>query len=224
VKRVLLILVCATACFLLLVTPALAGKSGQTLRPEADAAINWDGWWFQFVPSTGSYWDEVTWRQAYDPLDPVSYQAVPAGRPVYLMAMWIGVNYGYMHNAPKNVLFTYDVTAPDGVVTHYGPDDVRASWTGPYVWDEWWNTFLQDAWQTDWTPLPFNPRIGAGVYGNNVMLSIGPFDEKGMYTVTESWWTGRPVNEMLYVGEPARPTHSPAGGQSAGITFDMRVE
>jgi hypothetical protein len=110
-------------------------------------------------------------------------------------------------SGPKTVLFTYDVEGPSGHSRHYGPDQVKASWSGPHVCDEWWSLFFQDAWQTDWTAQPFNPRIGAGVYGNSVLLPLGPFEDTGKYAVTESWWTAKPTTDMLYCGDPALPVH-----------------
>ena len=227
-KRFALLLVCAAVCLGVLAAPALAGKKVQTYRPPTDTPIVWDAWWWEYSPSTGEFADEATFYQAFDPDDPDFkdwFRAVPKDGKVKLMAMWIGVGYGFMSNAPKNVLFTYDVTGPNGYSKNYGPATVKAHWTGPYVWDKWWNDFYQWFWMTDWTPTPFNPAIGAGVYGNNVMLPVGPFPEAGKYTVTESWWTARPVNEMLYLGDPARPTHTAAGGQGwLDYSFDMYVE
>jgi hypothetical protein len=203
-----------------LVAPALACPKVETHRLPQNASINWDGWWFEYSPSTGSYSDEVTWHQAYDPDDADWYAAVSKDRPIFLFAMWIGVNHRLMSDLPRTVLFTYDVTGPNGYAKHYGPRRVSACWTGPYIWDTWWNTFFQYAWATDWTPVPYNTKFRV-VYGNNVLLRLGPFRDAGKYTVTEAWWTARPTVEYW---DPSGPVYYAAGEQSGGITYDMYVE
>jgi hypothetical protein len=220
-KKLLFVLVCSLPLLFAGAAPALACPHAETHRLPQNASINWDGWWFEYTHSTGSYWDEVSWHQAYDPDDAEWYAPVSKDRPIYLFAMWIGVNHHFMSRAlPKTVLFTYDVTGPNGYCRHYGPRRVSACWTGPYIWDTWWNTFLQDLSGNDWTPVPYNTRFRV-VYGNNVLLRLGPFRHAGKYTVTEAWWTARPIVEYW---DPEGPVYSAAGEQSGGITYDMYVE
>ena len=92
------------------------------------------------------------------------------------------------------------------------------------TWPEPWQVGQTLRPPPPWEPEPFNPRIGAGVYGNNLMLPLGPFTEPGHYYVTHTWKTARPVTEKLYFGDPARPVHSGAGAQSGTFPFDMWVE
>ena len=103
-KRFVLLLVCAVICLGVLAAPAFAGKKVQTYRPPADTSIVWDAWWWEYSPSTGEFIDEATFYQAFDPGDPDFtdwFRAVPKGREVKLMAMWIGVGYGYMSRARR---------------------------------------------------------------------------------------------------------------------------
>jgi hypothetical protein len=215
-KRFMLLLVCIAACAGLLAAPALAGKRAQTDRLPQNASTSWDGTWFEYTPSNGNCLDEVSWYQAEDPTATwLDFKPVPKGRPIFLFAMWVGVGYPYMQCwIPHAVLFTYDVTGPHGYSKHYSPSQVRAHWTGAYVWDTWWNDFLG----VDPPLEPLNPR--ATVYGKNVLLPIGPFKCAGKYTVTESWWTAKPTVDRF---APGPPVYHPAGTEGGGITYDMWV-
>ena len=175
----------------------------------------------RILGATGTYSD-VSWWQAH-PADPTSYVPVSKNRPVLLFGMWIEGRYGYVVNAPNIVLFTVDVTGPEGFSQHFSPQQAKACWTGPYVWDGFWSAFFNDAWATDIVFVPFNPRIGAGVYGNNLQLPLGPFVTSGTYHVEVTWVQARPSNEMLDFGDPALPRHYSAGTQGETYGFDMEV-
>ena len=73
---------------------------------------------------------------------------------------------------------------------------------------------------TDWTPVPHNTESRV-VYGDDVLLRLGPFKDAGKYTVTEAWRTAKPTVEYW---APSGPVHYAAGEQSGGITCDMYVE
>jgi hypothetical protein len=223
-KKRLFVLVCALLLLLASAAPALASPKVETHRLPHNASIFFDGWWIEYSPSTGSYWDEVSWHQAFDPADPELsdfYAPVSKHRPIYAWAQWIGVDHRFMsRDLPQTVLLTYDVTGPHGYSRHYSTRWASASWTGPYIWDEWWNTYWQDAWADGWTPVPYNTRFRV-VYGNNMLLSLGPFRHAGKYTVTYAWWTAKPTVEYW---DPAGPVYYPAGGQSGGETSTMWVE
>jgi hypothetical protein len=217
-KRFVILLICCAACLGLLAAPALAGKKAQTDRLPQNASMSWDGTWFVYSPSTGYCWDEVTWYQADDPAATwLEFKPVPKDRPIFLFAMWIGVGYLYMDRwIPDAVLFTYDVTYPNGHTRHYGPKQVKTDWTGPYVWDAWWDYFLGT---DEGTFAPLNPH--ATTYGNNVLLPIGPFRCAGKYTVTESWWTAKPTVDRF---APGPAVYHAAGAESGGITYNLWVE
>jgi len=242
-KRFVLLLICVTVCAGLLAAPAFAGKKAQTLRPPANAATVWDGWWFDYSPSgaTGTWWmcNDPTWEGGQPPWP--DYKPVSMHQPVIHFGMWIGVGYGFMKNIPDTLLMTVDVWGPydpdippdpvspndpDMLFQHFSAQQVRQFWTGPYVWDDFWTRFYYGCWILEgdsWTPEPFNPRISAGVYGNNLMLPMGPFTKPGRYHVEHTWWNARPMTEKIYQGEPARPIHSAAGAQSGTFPFDMYV-
>jgi hypothetical protein len=240
-KKVLLVAALAIACLCLSVAPALAANP-ETLRPPEGAATVWDGWWFEYLgDDAGTWWmcNDPTWQGGQPPWP--DYKAVSLGQPIIHFGMWIGVGYGYMKNIPDTVLMTVDVWGPydpdvppdpaapndpDMLFQQFSAEEVKQFWTGPYEWDDFWSRFYYGCWILEgdlWTPEPFNPRIGAGVYGNNIMLPLGPFTEPGRYHVEHTWWTARPMTEKIYQGEPARPIHSAAGGQSGTFPFDMYV-
>ena len=228
-KRFVFLFLCVAIVVLLLAAPAFAGKKAPTLRPPENAATVWDGWWFE-----ASGGDAGTWWMCNDPSWPggewppwPDYKPVSKDQPIYHFAMWLGVDYGYVLNTPKTVSMTVDVYGPDDpdkLFQHFTAAQVRAYWTGPYVWDDFWTRFYQDCWHTDFVPTPFNPRIGAGVYGNNLMLPLGPFEEPGHYYVTHTWQTVRPVTEKIYFGDNSRPVHSAAGAPYGTFPIDMYVE
>lgn len=226
-KRLLIVVVLVAAC-LGAAAPALAAKPVPTLRPPADAATVWAGWWFEMNGAdSGTWWmcNDPTWPGGEPPWP--DYKAVSIDQPIYHFAMWIGVGYGYVLNTPKTISMSVDVYGPDDpdlLFQHFDPEEVQACWTGPYVWDEFWTAFWQGCWLDDFVPTPFNDAVGAGVYGNNNMLPLGPFTEPGHYYVTHTWETVRPVTEKLYWGEGSRPVHSAAGAQGGTFSFDMWVE
>lgn len=227
-RRFVFLGLCVAIVVCLPATPALAGKKAPTLRLPQDAATVWDGWWFEASGGDGGTWwmcNDPTWPGGEPPWP--DYKPVSKDQPIYHFAMWIGVGYGYALNTPKTVSMTVDVYGPDDpdkLFQHFSARQVSAYWTGPYVWDAFWTRFWEGMWIDPWEPEPFNPRIGAGVYGNNLMLPLGPFAEPGHYYVTHTWKTARPVTEKLYFGDPARPVHSGAGAQSGTFPFDMWVE
>ncbi len=242
-KKVLLVAALAAACLLLLAAPAFGGRKTEPLRPPEGSAVVWDGWWFEYTSAedTGTWWmcNDPTWPGG-DPVFP-DYKPVSLDQPIIHFGMWIGVDYGFMKNVPDTVLMTVDVWGPydpdvppdpdapndpDMLFQQFSTEEVKQSWTGPYLWDDFWTGFYYGCWILEgdaWTPEPFNPRIGAGVYGNNIMLPLGPFTQPGRYHVEHSWWTARPTTERLYMGEPARPIHLAAGAQSGTFPLDMYV-
>jgi len=227
-KRFVFLFLCVAIVVCLLTAPALAGKKAPTLRLPENAATVWDGWWFEASGGdAGTWWmcNDPTWPGGEPPWP--DYKPVSREQPIYHFAMWVGVGYGYALNTPKTVSMTVDVYGPDDpdkLYQHFSAKQVRAYWTGPYVWDAFWTGFWEGMWIDPWEPAPFNPRIGAGVYGNNLMLPLGPFEKPGHYYVTHTWKTLRPVTEKLYFGDPARPVHSAAGAQYGTFPFDMYVE
>ena len=245
-KRFVLLFTVAAVFVCLLAAPVAAAEkqaNRQTYRPPVGTATVWDGWWFEYSPAgdTGTWWmcNDPTWPGSEPPWP--DYKPVSKDQPIVHFGMWIGVGYGFMQRVPDTVLMTVDVWGPyDPAVPpdpegpndpamlfqHFSAQQVKQYWTGPYVWDDFWTRFYYGCWILEgdpWTPEPFNPRIGAEVYGNNLMLPLGPFAEPGRYHVEHTWWTAKPITEKIYYGEPARPVHSAAGEQGGTFPFDMYV-
>lgn len=223
-RRFLLMLVCVTVLVCLLAAPAFAASGFQTYRPPVGSSVFWASWWYEYSPSTGSYWDEVSSHQAYDRHDKQWFEAVPLGRPILISWLGYDVNYGTVSRAPDMLAFTVDVTGPDGYRRYYGSAEAKAHWAGAFVWDWWWNTLAADWGVADPAnlPEPFNPSIGAGVYGNTLMLPLDPLPEAGKYTVTVSFSKTAPSMSLL--GWEAKPAHLPAGSQYGTFTYDMYVK
>jgi hypothetical protein len=223
-KRFVLLLICTTVCLCLLATPAFAKKrvTQQTYRPPVDAQFMWGPWWWEYSGVTGTIAD-VSWHQA-DPSDTFEYAAVSKSDPILLFAISLGVGYGEVNHVPNILNLAVDVRAPDGVVTSISPEEVRAHWKGPYVWDQFWIDWW-DSWFMDgWVPEPFNPNMGTVIYG--MMLEL-PLDDiittTGTYHVDCSWVNALPRNDKFYFGDPSRPVRTPPGGWVVNEDFNMEV-
>jgi hypothetical protein len=234
-RKLLFLLICALLLVAITAPAAVADKNAnaQTLRPPANTAVLWDGWWFDYSADgdTGVWWlsTDPKWKGGQPPWP--DYKAVPRDRPVVHFGMWIGVDYGYMLNIPNSMLFTIDIWGPGWdpddpgePLQHFGVEKTRTFWTGPYLWDDFWTDFYVGCWIDPWEPETFNPNMGAEVYGNNQMVPLDPLVKRGWYHMEHSWWTARPMTEKLYYGEPGRPVHTAAGAQSGTFAFDVYVQ
>jgi hypothetical protein len=222
-KRFVLLLVCAAVFVCLLAAPAADAKkkaNRQTYRPPVDATMMWGPWWFEYSGDTGTFSD-VSWHQAGDPNDPDFsdlYKSVPIENDTYLWSQWAGVNYGFMRNVPNSLLFTVDISGPEGFEQHISPDEAKAYWTGPHIWDQFWADFWYDSYGFNLEP---NKDLGALFYDQNLMLPIGPFPIAGRYEVHVLLVTVRPLNELIWHGVPR---HTATGGFGYEYTFSMDVD
>ena len=218
-KRLMLVFVLAAALLGLLAAPALAANP-QSLRPPVATPMFWyGGWYWEYSPVDGDPLQDVSWWQAYDSLDLESYKPVSKNDGFVVFGLMAGVNYGTMKNMPKIFPCTVDVWGPDDPThlwRHFSPAVVARSWTGPYLWDEWWSAFLAPN-------APFNPKIGAGVYGNALQLPVGPFTDTGTYHVDVSYDQPRPLTDLSYAGV-FRPTHYAKGSLAGLHDFDVDVK
>lgn len=122
-----------------------------------------------------------------------------------------------MYNVPNSLLVTVDVTGPGGFAQHFGTSEAKAYWSGPYVADQFWADF----WLDNYGFTGRNKDLGALLYGQDLMLPIGPFPAEGRYDVHVSWVSGRPLNELVWHGDRR---HSPAGAFAYDYTFSIDVE
>jgi hypothetical protein len=243
-KRFVLLLICTAVFVCLLAAPAADAKrkaaNRQTYRPPVDTAVLFGpGSWFTYSGGATGTPADMTWYQAVDPegddeppwADP--YAAIPANEEVYFVWVWTaGVGYGYMLNTPNRYLFAMDITGPGGFEQHFRPGgadpdldegdaviDSKAFWTRPYLWDEFWAEVGN--WFGFGTLEP--PAIGALLYGQHQMLPVGPFEAAGKYDVHLWWWTGLPLNELIWKAPRGGPYHEPAGQQGNDESFSFYV-
>ena len=225
-KRFVLLLVCTAVFVCLLAAPVADAKkkaNRQTYRPPVNASMVWGPMWFEYSGATRTFAD-VTWYQASDPVDPeypdwaAIYEPVPIENDTYFWSQWAGVNYGFMRNVPNSLSVTVDITGPEGFEQHFSPDEAKAYWSGPHLWDQFWADFFYDSWGEVVEP---NKDLGALLYDQNLMLPIGPFPVAGRYDVHVSWVSVRPLNELIWHGVPR---HTPTGGWGYEYTFAMDVE
>jgi hypothetical protein len=225
-KRLMLVLVLIAALLGVLAAPASAANP-QTLRPPVDTPMFWyGGWYWDYSPVSGDPDEDVTWWQAYDPVfnpDPeqdvsLFYRPVSKDDGFVVFGLMNGVNYGTMRNMPKLFPCTVDVWGPDDPTLlwrHFSPAEVEHYWTGPYLWDEWWSAFIGPN-------APFNPKMGAGVYGNALQLPVGPFTTTGTYHVDVNYDQPRPFNDLSATSEWG-PSHYPKGLLAGPHDFDVDV-
>jgi hypothetical protein len=248
-KRFVLLLVCAAVLVCLLAAPAADAKrraaNRQTYRPPVDTAVLFGpGSWFTYSGGASGTTADMIWYQAADPegdddppwQDP--YAPIPQHEKVYFTWVWTaGVNYGFMLNTPNRYLFAMDITGPGDFEQHFRPggvdtdvdgdgdvevvidSKVKAYWTGPYLWDEFWAEL--GGWFGFGTLEP--PAIGALLYGQHQMLPIGEFEEAGRYDVHLWMWTERPASELLWKPPHGGPLHSPPYPEPAEESFSFYV-
>jgi hypothetical protein len=237
-KRFTLLLICIAICVCALATPAYAKKASplqQPYRPKTDVQYVYGPWWWEYSGSTGTaadvswWWVETPPPNDPDPFWDEYYRPVSNDRPIVKFAITLGVGYGLIRHIPNIILVTLDVTGVDGEAVgyteHYSPDEVKAYWTRPYVWDQFWTGWWDGFYMDGWVPGPFNPRIGAAIYGTHLQFPLFPPDEPpraGTYHVVFSARQALPWNEMLYWGDPSLPTHTPPGAEWTE-EFDMVV-
>ena len=232
-KRFVLLLICGMVCVCLLAAPAVAKSPlDEPYRPATDAQYSWGGWWWEYSGDDLAWW-------LYDPAwseDPF-YKPVSNDRPILHFAITLGVNRGLLEHFPNIMLFEFDVTgvggAAAGYSAQYGPDEVKAYWTRPYVWDEFWVGWWYFQFGEDFVPSPFNPSIGAKIYGTHLQFPLFPLEtpegdpaappSPGTYHVKCSVRQVLPWNEMLYWDDLSLPTHTPAGSGDQDYEFDMVV-
>ena len=243
-KRFLLLLTVAAVFVCLLAVPAADAKSKadrQPYRPDTNAQYSWGGWWWEYSGESGTVEERFpVWT--YDPAlweDPF-YKPVSNDRPILHVAVTLGVGRGLIEHFPNILRFSFDINGVDGPATgysaHYGPRETKAHWTRPYVWDEFWVkwfTYMLMYGEEDWVPSPFNPSIGARIYGTLLQFPLFPLEgpdgkaakppKPGTYHVAVSVRQALPWNEMLYWGDPSLPTHTPAGSFIEDYEFDMVV-
>ena len=88
---------------------------------------------------------------------------------------------------------------------------------GPRKWDLWWSQFFGDpeTGELGTPPLPFNPKIGAGVYLNHLYLPIGPFPNVGWYHLRFSQLQVRPFTDLIPIDDTSpRPMNAKPGPDS----------
>ena len=182
-KKLLFVCVLAAVVFGLLAAPALAGRKVKTARPPADVPVLFAqlsdevtgyGLWFVNTGATDNPWNDLTFYVT-DDLSPI-----PANTDVVATTGWLGAIYGQVKNLTKYLHTSVDITGPD-FHRHFTNAQVAPYWTGPHQWDLWWSRFFGDpeTGELGTPPLPFNPKIGAGVYLNHLFLPIGPFPNVG---------------------------------------------
>lgn len=245
-KRFVLLLIVAAVFVCLLAVPAAGARSSanrQPYRPDTTAQYVWGPWWFEYSGATGtaadlSWW----WNQTPPPDDPDPfydeyYRPLSNDRPMLDYAITLGVGRGLLEHIPNILLFKLDVTGVAGPATgysaHYGARQIKAHWSRPYVWDEFWMGFWDQMFGPGWVPGPFNPRIGAAIYGIHLQFPLFPLTtpegdtaeppSPGTYHVVVSVKQALPWNEMLYYGDPSLPTHAPSGSWGEAYWFDMDV-
>ena len=225
-RRFVLLLICATVCMGLLAAPAFAGETAPTMRMPENASVVWDwarGWWSEYSGGPTGTVDDVIFWQASAPKGP-RFQPVSKDRPVLDFGLFWNIGYGTVLNAPKLWLATVDVYGPapkDGAgygpcIRHVTPAKAQRLWTGPYAWDEFWMNL-------DNPGGPFNPKIAAGTYGNNLYVPLGPFPKTGWYHVDTSWHQARPFTDLSYYAGSV-PLHHPPGSGDVVNSLDMYVE
>ena len=252
-KRFVLLLVFVALCLSVLATPAFAKGTSphqQPYRPDTAAQFVWGPWWWEYSGPPGTAADTVSWWwvEAPPPPPPPPEEPNPFwdeycnpvdnDRPILKFAITLGVGRGLIEHIPNILLFTYDITGVDGQATgysaQYGSDEVKPYWTRPYVWDDFWMGLWDQMYGPGWVPGPFNPSIGARIYGTHLQFPLFPLTDEngdpapppspGTYHVVVSARQALPWNEMLYWGDPrSLPTHSPTGSWSEDYAFDMVV-
>jgi hypothetical protein len=241
-KRFALLVICVTVCVGLLAAPAVASSPlDQPYRPATDAQYSWGGFWWEYS-GTGGTVEESLSMWTYDPAlseDPF-YKPVSNDRPILHCGITLGVGRGLLEHFPNILRFSFDIAGVEGEAegysAHYGPRETKAHWTRPFVWDEFWVkwfTYMFMYGEEDWVPSPFNPSIGAKIYGTLLQFPLFPLEgpdgeaaeppRPGTYHVAVSVRQALPWNEMLYGGDPSLPTHAPAGSYIEDYEFDMVV-
>jgi len=240
-KRFVLLLVFVALCLSVLATPAFAKGTSphqQPYRPDTAAQFVWGPWWWEYSGPPGTAADTVSWWwvEAPPPPSPPPEEPNPFwdeycnpvdnDRPILKFAITLGVGRGLIRHIPNIILLNVDITgvagAAEGYSAHYGPDEIKAYWTRPYVWDQFWVGWWDWAFPSEedpWVPGPFNPRIGAVIYGTHLQFPLFPSETSegdpapppspGTYHVVCSVRQALPWNEMLYWGDPSLPTHAP---------------
>jgi hypothetical protein len=244
-KRFVLLLLCVALCLCVLAAPAFAKRSSphqRPYRPDTAAQYVWGQWWWEYSGATGTaadvswWWCETPPPDDPDPFWDEYYRPVSNDRPILKTEFTLGVGYGLIRHIPNIILATYDVTGVDGEAAgysaHYSAAEVKAYWTRPYVWDEFWTGWWDALFVDGWVPGPFNPKIGAAIYGTYLKFPLFPEEtpegdpaeppKPGVYHVAMSYRQALPWNEMLYWGDPSLPTHAPPGAEWAE-EFDMVV-
>jgi hypothetical protein len=222
-RRFVLILICVTVCAGLLAAPAFAGRAAPTQRMPLNASVvgyAWGGWWCEYSGLSGTADDVVFW-QASAPGEEY-FKAVPGDRPVLDFALTWDITYGRVLNEPNLWLATIDVYGPapeqggyGPLIQHVTPQAALQYWTGPYVWDEFWDTLYHPS-------PPFKPQIAAGTYGNNLYVPLGPFPKTGRYHVDTSWRQARPYTDLGFFAG-SKPQHYPSGTLDGVSSLDMYV-
>jgi hypothetical protein len=168
-------------------TPGVPGVDG-FLYQAADRNVSY--------PSEPNAWPDVAYR-------PIPLTNPSTDNKVIMTIGWIGSIYGQINNVPKDVPTTIDIVSDDGSWSqHFGPADTAPNWTGPTAWDQWWTDWLNYAFSADppftGPPLPFNPKISAGVYFNHLYQPVGPFPKAGLYHLYVTMDSPRPANDLTY--------------------------
>jgi hypothetical protein len=232
-KRLLVVVVLATVCFCLLVSPAVAAKKTEPYRPPEDTAML-SIWGFGFGYMYHDMGDpslDLAWWQAFampptgDADLDAMWQPVPLDG-VCLTLGWINTTYGQTKKVEEALEITVDVVPVDEAVVwsaHVDPDEVE--WTHPFLQDEWWEFFAGGVF-----PL-FNPSIGAGTYQNRPNIPVGPFPEPGWYHLTVLLDQVLPLTDHFFpdfdgdgLADWPGATTSPKGTFTWLIEFDFYVE
>ena len=133
-KKLLLVIVLAVACFALLAMPALASSpSAPEFRLQANTAYVFaylDGSWFEIVGpdlTAVPHWATYDRRGNLRGTDPI-----PATYDIVMQESWKGYSYGLVQKLPT--VFEVKLSIPEaGVDLSYA--QAKAYWTGPFIWD-----------------------------------------------------------------------------------------